>query len=99
MTDEDQLRALRDSFLLYTEVVYRALDGKGSIEFALVERAGHPTLSADDIANNYLAARGKSFEFVLFAEETPNSQAHRARIWVGDVGTRRLAELMAGVKD
>jgi hypothetical protein len=82
-----------------TEVVYRAFNGKGPIQFSLVERAGHETLSADDIANNYLAAPGKSFDFVLFAEEADDSPEHRARILVGDVGTSRLAELMVGVKD
>ena len=78
-----------------TEVVYRALDGKGPIDFTLVKRAGHPTLSADDIANNYLAAPGKAFQFVLFADETPESPEHHARILTGEVGTTRLNELMA----
>jgi hypothetical protein len=82
-----------------TEVVYRAFDGKGPIQLSLVERAGHETLSADDIANNYLAAPAKAFDFVLFAEEAPDSQEHHARILVGDVGMSRLAELMAGAKD
>ena len=82
-----------------TEVVYRALDGKGPIKFSLVERAGHETLSADDIANNYLAAPGTSFDFILFAEEAPDSREHLARILVGEVGASRLAELMDGVKD
>jgi hypothetical protein len=78
-----------------TEVVYRALDGKGSIEFALIQRAGHPTLSADDIANNYLASPGKAFEFVLFADESPESVEHQARILTGNAGMTQLAELMA----
>lgn len=79
-----------------TEVVYRALDGKGAIKFTLVERAGHPTLSADDIANSYLVGPGKTFEFVLLAEETPSSEEHRALVLVGKVGAKRLADLMAG---
>jgi hypothetical protein len=79
-----------------TEVVYRALDGNGPIQFSLVKRAGHETLSADDIANNYLTAPGKSFDFVLFAEEAPDSKEHRARILTEDVGKSRLRELMAG---
>jgi permuted papain-like amidase YaeF/Yiix C92 family enzyme len=82
-----------------TEVVYRALDGKGSINFALVERAGHPTLSADDIANNYLASPSKSFEFVLFAEEAPKSNTHQARIMAGEAGIQRLTELMTAKED
>lgn len=79
-----------------TEVVYRALDGRGAIQFTLTERAGHPTLSADDIANNYLAAPGKTFDLVLLAEEAPNSREHHAQILVSEVGTERLIDLMAG---
>jgi hypothetical protein len=82
-----------------TEVVYRALDGKGLIEFTLVERAGHPTLSADDIVNNYLAAPGKTFEFVLFADESPASDQHQAGILTDQVGIARLTELMTAQKD
>ena len=82
-----------------TEVVYRALDGKGPIEFILVQRAGHPTLSADDIANNYLASPGKAFQFVLFADESPNSTEHRARILTKEAGIARLTELMSAQKD
>ncbi len=81
-----------------TEVVYRALDGKGPIEFTLVQRAGHPTLSADDIANNYLASPGTAFAFVLFADELPESPEHRARILTGKAGRTRLTELMSAQK-
>lgn len=76
----------------------RAYDGKGSIEFSLVERAGHETLNADDIANNSLGSPGDAFDFVLFAEEAPDSQQHRARILTGHEGTRRMPGLMGGVK-
>ena len=82
-----------------TEVVYRALDGKGPIEFTLTERAGHPTLSADDIANSYLASPGKTFEFVLFADELPKSPKHEAQILTGKTGITRLAELMSAQKN
>ena len=82
-----------------TEVVYRAFDGKDPIRFSLVKRAGRETLSADDIVHIYLAAPGKSFDFVLFAEEAPDSQEHRAQILAGDDGVNRLTELMAGMKD
>lgn len=82
-----------------TEVVYRALDGKGAIRFTLTERAGHPTLSADDIANSYLAAPGKAFEFVLLAEEMPNSTEHHAQILVDKIGSQRLVDLMPRVSN
>lgn len=82
-----------------TEVVYRAFDGKSLIEFTLVQRAGHPTLSADDIANNYLASPGTTFEFVLFADESPASDQHQARILTDQIGIARLTELMTAQKD
>jgi hypothetical protein len=44
--DFDFFRADR---LVCTEVVYRAYDGAGPIRFELKERAGHPTLSAEDL--------------------------------------------------
>jgi hypothetical protein len=78
-----------------TEVVYRAFDGKGPIEFTLVPRAGHETLSADDIALSYLRSPGTSFDFVLLADETPGSSEYRGRILLGEPGKSRLKQLMA----
>ena len=40
-----------------TELVYRAYDGLGSIEFPLLERAGRKTLSAEDLLDYALATR------------------------------------------
>ncbi len=51
-----------DDRLVCTEVVYRAYEGIGGIEFPLVERSGRKTLSADDIVD--LAGEGRSFEAV-----------------------------------
>lgn len=82
-----------------TEVVYRALDGKGPVEFTLVERAGHETLSADDIANNYLAKPGEAFDFVLLVEGVVNDPSHRAQVILGDPGKLRLQELMSKTDD
>jgi hypothetical protein len=50
--------------LVCTEVVYRAYDGAGggAIEIALTQRAGRPTLSAEDLLD--LAARDRGFEAV-----------------------------------
>ncbi len=54
---------------------------------------------ADDIANNYLASPGKAFEFVLFADEAPESVEHQARILTGKAGVARLTELMTAQKE
>ncbi|TFH22074.1 MAG: hypothetical protein E4H03_09245, partial [Myxococcales bacterium] len=77
-----------------TEVIYRALAGKGAIQFKLVERAGHPTLSADDIVRYNLDTGGAHFEIVFYAEEDPDADDHRAKIWTGTDAGRRLAARM-----
>ena len=51
-----------DDRLVCTEVVYRAYEGIGGIEFALTERNGRPTLSAEDIAR--MAVEGRGLEAV-----------------------------------
>lgn len=78
-----------------TEVIYRALNEKGSVAFTLVERAGHPTLSADDVVNVFLESTPQAFDFVLYAEEKPGSGNYEAVILTGGDGEQRLAALMA----
>jgi hypothetical protein len=82
-----------------TEVIYRAMDGKGGITFALTVRGGHETLSADDIALYYLNEHPQAFQFVLYAEEDPAGADHEARILTGQAGIDRLRGLMASVKE
>ena len=79
-----------------TEVIYRAINNKGSIDFALTERAGHETLSADDIANYHLDS--EAFEFVLLVETNPDSKDNEALIFVGPVGENRIKALMNATK-
>ncbi len=82
-----------------TEVIYRALDGKGSIDYTLTERGGHPTLSADDIANDFADDSPEAYSFILYAEADPTSTNHDAMVMVGSRGQQRLVELMAEQKD
>lgn len=77
-----------------TEVIYRALNGKGGIDFSLTERAGHPTLSADDIVL-YHYATGDRFAVLAFAEEDPDGSDHAARIWTLGAAEHRLKQRMA----
>ncbi len=81
-----------------TEVHYRALSGKGGISFTLTERAGHETLSADDIVHYYLETRPQQFELVLFADEDPGAKHHQARVLTGADAEDRLKALMATAK-
>ncbi len=48
----------RGDRLVCTEVVYRAFDGVGGIEFELQQRSGRPTLSAEDLLDLALGGRG-----------------------------------------
>jgi len=50
----------RSDRLVCTEVVYRAFDGLGTISIPLRERAGRPTLSAEDLLE--MAVAGNTFE-------------------------------------
>ena len=79
-----------------TEVIYRAIDGKGSIKFELTERAGHETLSADDVANYHL--NSEAFDLVLLVESTADKDKNGALVIVGAEGGRRLEKLMNATK-
>lgn len=87
------------TYQVCTEVIYRGIDGKGHIEFSLTERAGHATLSADDVALYYLNATPPAFDFVLYAEEDPMSDNYQARVLVGNEGSERVAALMEEQKE
>ena len=50
----------RSDRLVCTEVIYRGLDGVGGLDIELTERAGRPTLSAEDLLD--MAADGRGFE-------------------------------------
>lgn len=78
-----------------TEVIYRALNKQGGIEFALTEQAGRQTLSADDIVHYYLDSNPATFDVILYVEEDPDADDHRARVFVGFEAARRLDALMA----
>jgi len=79
-----------------TEVIYRAINGKGSIYFKLTERAGHETLSADDIVNYHLDST--AFDFVLLVETNSDSKHNEALVFVGPEGENRVEALMKAVK-
>jgi hypothetical protein len=79
-----------------TEVIYRAINGKGEIDFALTVRGGHETLSADDIANDHLDS--EAYEFVLLVESNPDEKIDEPLLFVGDEGEKRLEVLMSSMK-
>jgi hypothetical protein len=79
------------SQLACTEVVQRALEGKGGIHFGLARRLGRPTLGADDMIR-FQRAHPERLRVILLAEENAVGEA---RIWVGEAGSRRLEEDLA----
>jgi len=84
------------SAVVCTEIIYHAFTGKGAIDFALVDHAGHLSLSADDIVQYYLQHRS-SFDFVCLAVEDPDAtDQHEARVYTGEEGLQTLETLMAG---
>jgi hypothetical protein len=81
------------SAVVCTEIIYHAFNGKGEINFELVDHTGHLSLSADDIVEYYLTHR-TSFDFVLLALEDLESTEHDACIFTGDEGISALETLM-----
>lgn len=82
------------TYQVCTELVYRSLNGKGDIDFELTERAGHMTLSADDIVRAYLEDSPRTLDFVVYAEEAQEAGDHAARLFFGSAGEARVNELL-----
>ena len=77
-----------------TEVIYRALNNLGPIQFTLTKRLGLPTLSADDIIHYYLTSNSESFEFILLIGDNSESSSNHAIFFTGLDGKQRLESLM-----
>jgi len=75
----------RSDRLVCTEVVYRAFDGIGAMKFELTERAGRPTLSAEDLLD--LAFDSDQFEVVAFCD----SDRSQPGLIVGESAREQLA--------
>ena len=70
--------------------------GRVYIDFTLTKRAGHETLSTDDIANYHL--NSEAFDFVFLVEPKPNSESDKSLLFVGAEGESRLKKLMNAAK-
>ncbi|MBZ0112501.1 MAG: hypothetical protein K8J08_08580 [Thermoanaerobaculia bacterium] len=60
--------------LVCTEVVYRAFDGEGPLEIPLTQRAGRPTLAAEDLLDLALDRRGFEPVAIYGAKSCPRHQ-------------------------
>lgn len=74
----------RSDRMVCTEVVYRAYHGLGGIEFQLSERAGRPTLTAEDIVTLGVEKRGFQPVLLYGVDEKDT------RIYTGDDAARKL---------
>ncbi|CAA6691775.1 Unannotated [Lentimonas sp. CC19] len=83
-----------DSYQCCTEVVYRTINGKSSIDFSLVKMKGRWILAADDILRYYLAQNPEAFEFILLADQSNDSKDFNAVLHTGPAGLDTLYELM-----
>ena len=78
-----------------TEVLYRAYNTRGGLEFKLVPRMGVLTFSADDLVGYALAPENRQrFDILLLAEEDAGFSDHRGRVLTGDAAAERLREIM-----
>jgi hypothetical protein len=79
-----------------TEILYRALNHLGEIKLQLTNRMGLPTLSADDIINEFIKqpVDGPAFQFIALIEHDQSKTGQAALIQTGDTGLHRLHELM-----
>ena len=83
-----------DSYQCCTELVYRTINGKGSIDFLLSRTKGRWVLDADGIASYSVTTNPEAFDLVLLAEMSPRDGDYSALIHTGTEGEKRLRELM-----
>ena len=83
-----------DSYQCCTELVYRTINGKGSIDFSLSRTKGRWVLDADGIARYSVSSNTEAFDLVLLAEMSPRDGDYSAVIHTGTEGEKRLGELM-----
>ncbi|MEA1880965.1 MAG: YiiX/YebB-like N1pC/P60 family cysteine hydrolase [Candidatus Marinimicrobia bacterium] len=79
------------SYQVCTEIIYRAYNGMGDIQFELTKRAGVMTLSAEDICE--YALKSDKIEFVFLAVESKKAPGE-AVLLTGKAGISEIHELI-----
>jgi hypothetical protein len=87
-----------DTYQCCTELVYRTINGKSSIDFSLSRTKGRWVLDADGIARYSVATNPEAFDVVLLSEKSPRDGDYSAVIHTGAEGEKRLRELMTSKK-
>ena len=80
--------------LCCTEVIYHTLNGRGPIQFPMVQRFGMPTLSADDILRYFLSKPGSAFQLVFLGCPDPAASGHTGAVLTGAEAESRLRDLL-----
>lgn len=80
--------------LCCTEVIYHTLNGRGKINFPMVQRLGMPTLAADDILKYYLSQPGEAFSLVFLGVPDAASSGHEGVVLTGEEANTRLRGLL-----
>jgi hypothetical protein len=83
-----------DTYQCCTELVYRTISRKGSINLPLVKQRGLWVLSADDILRYYLTENPNAFTFILLATQSSDSKSYKAEIQTGPQGLSDLYQIM-----
>jgi hypothetical protein len=81
-----------DSCQCCTELIYRVLNNKGSINMHFSKLQGKWVLSADNIVDYFLNTNPDAFEVILLAENS--NKNNRAKIITGSKSRERLQQLM-----
>ena len=80
-----------DSYQCCTELIYRTLNNKGSINFSFSKINGKWVLSADNIVDYFLNTNPDAFDIILLAEKSNIN--NKAKILTGAESLARLREL------
>jgi hypothetical protein len=83
-----------DTYQCCTELVYRTISRKGSINLPLVKQRGLWVLSADDILRYYLMENPDAFDFILLATQSSDTKSYKAEIQAGPQGLSDLYQIM-----
>jgi hypothetical protein len=83
-----------DSYQCCTELIYRTINAKGSVDFSLSRTKERWVLDADGIARYSVSINPDAFDLVLLAEMSPRDGDYSAIIHTGTEGEKRLRELM-----
>jgi hypothetical protein len=85
------------SKLSCTEMIYRVLEGKGSLRFEMTRVRGHWAVTADDIARDALSGPSAPFRVVALADRAPVREDWDATLFSGAEAEPALRHLLGWI--